>query len=191
MCSGVWTAAAAAGGSERADLAGGRRAARRRPRASPSPPRLPAQRRTSPLVPARFSAVTFLVASHCGMGAAMFRDAVCGSYQILASALTVERHYDDRIKRLLVCHGVLSVSNMGIRTQSSGVATTSLLAHCTSGTVAPGCRHWHCCSLHCSNIKCTLLYDSCQSSDKYQRLVSAYQKLMSDNISFVRGNISG
>ena len=111
MCSGVWAAAAAAGGSERADLAGGRRAARRRPRASP--PRLPAQRRTSPLVPARISAVTFLVASHCGMGAAMFRDAVCGPYQILASALTVERHYDDRIKRLLV--GVLSVSNVGIR----------------------------------------------------------------------------
>ena len=113
MCSGVWAAAAAAGGSERADLAGGRRAARRRPRASPSPPRLPAQMRISPLVPARVSAVRFLVASHCEMDAAMFRDAVCGPYKILASALTVERHYDDRIKRLLV--GVLSVSNVGLR----------------------------------------------------------------------------
>ena len=98
--------------SELTSLAGGGRlVVGRAP--PPPPPRLPAQMRISPLVPARFSAVRFLVASHCELDAAMFRDAVCGPYQILASALTVERHYDDRIKRLLVC--VLSVSNMGIR----------------------------------------------------------------------------
>ena len=40
------------------------------------------------------------------------------------------------------------------------------------GTVARGCRHWHCCSPHCSNIKCTVSYDTCQSSDQYQPRIS-------------------
>ena len=47
LCSGIWPAVAAAAASERADLAGVRRAARRKPRHRPSPPRLPAQRRMS------------------------------------------------------------------------------------------------------------------------------------------------